>query len=100
MLIWPVLRRFALLVCTIASLRADVTGSIFGFVRDRSEAVIARAQVRATNVETNLVMETISGPNGEYRLLALPAGTYRVEAGASGFQDFAATGIDVRVNDS
>jgi hypothetical protein len=99
MLISPVLRRFALLVCTIASLRADVTGSIFGFVRDKSQAVIAGAHVKATNVETNLIKETTSGSEGEYRLLALPAGTYKVEAGTAGFQDFAATGIDVKVND-
>jgi hypothetical protein len=79
--------------------RADVTGSIFGFVRDKSEAVVAGAHVTATNVETNLVKEAISGPEGEYRLLALPAGTYKIQASAAGFQDFTTTGIDVKVND-
>jgi hypothetical protein len=79
--------------------RADVTGSIFGFVRDKSQGVVAGAKVTATNVETNLTKETVSGPDGEYRLLALPAGTYRVDATAPGFQDFATTGIDVKVND-
>ncbi len=96
--------RHALRILTLAfafgtMLRADVTGSIFGFVRDKSEAVVAGAHVTATNVETNLVKETTSGPDGEYRLLALPAGTYKVQASAPGFQDFTTTGIDVKVND-
>ena len=43
--------------------------------------------------------ETTSGPDGEYRLLALPAGTYKVQGSAPGFQDFETTGIDVKVND-
>ncbi len=84
--------------CT-SMLRADVTGSIFGFVKDKSQAVVAGAHVTVTNVETNLVKETTSGPDGEYRLLALPAGTYKVQASAPGFQDFETTGIDVKVND-
>jgi hypothetical protein len=93
------IRIVALIVFCAAVLKADVTGSIFGFVRDKSQAVVAGAKVTATNVETNLVKETTSGPDGEYRLLALPAGTYTVSASATGFQDFQTTGIDVKVND-
>src|SRR5580700_9362699 len=93
------LRIVALVVFCAAVLRADVTGSIYGFVRDKSQAVVAGAHVTATNVETNLVKETTSDPDGEYRLLALPPGTYTVQASATGFQDFQTTGIDVRVND-
>jgi Carboxypeptidase regulatory-like domain len=80
-------------------LRADVTGSIFGLVRDSSQAVVAGARITVTNVETNLTKETTSGSDGEYRFLALPAGSYKVQASAAGFQDFEATGIDVHVND-
>src|SRR5580700_4770706 len=93
------LRIVALVVFCAAMLRADVTGSIFGFVRDKSQAVVAGAHVTATNIETNLTKETTSGPDGEYRILALPAGTYKVQGGASGFQDFETTGIVVNVND-
>src|SRR5579863_1577638 len=79
--------------------RADVTGSILGVVRDRTNAVIVGARIVATNAETNFSKGTISGPDGEYRFLALPAGTYKVTAQAAGFQLFATTGIDVKVND-
>ena len=78
---------------------ADVTGSILGVVRDRTNAVIAGAHIVATNGETNLSRETTSGSDGSYRILALPAGTYKVNATAAGFQQFTTTNIDVKVND-
>src|SRR5580700_575229 len=80
-------------------LQADVTGAILGTVHDRSNAVIVGARVVATNVETNFSKTAISGSDGQYHILALPAGTYRVTAEASGFQTFTSTGIDVKVND-
>ncbi len=86
-------------VLSAASLLADVTGTIFGVVRDKSQAVVAGAKVTATNVETNLSQDAVSAPNGEYRFLALPAGTYKIQASAPGFQEFVTTGIDLKVND-
>src|SRR5436309_9624286 len=80
-------------------LRADVTGSILGVVRDATQAVVAGARIVATNAETNLNRETVSSVDGSYRLLALPAGTYKVTATASGFQQFTTTDINVKVND-
>ncbi|PYT20431.1 MAG: hypothetical protein DMG58_34070 [Acidobacteria bacterium] len=82
-----------------SSLRADVTGSILGVVRDATQAVVTGARIVATNAETNLNRETVSAVDGSYRLLALPAGTYNVTATASGFQQFTTTDINVRVND-
>jgi hypothetical protein len=89
----------AVLTCFTGILWGDVTGSIFGSVRDRSQAAVPGAHISATNVETNLTQEAVSGPDGEYRLLALPPGTYRLQATASGFQDFVTTNIDLKVND-
>jgi hypothetical protein len=80
-------------------LYADVTGSIQGVVKDRSEAIVAGAKVVATNVATNLTSETVSGGDGSFRILALPAGTYRLTVTATGFRPFNETDIVVRVND-
>ncbi len=97
------LRKSCLVVCLSVILagvvRADVTGSILGVVRDKSAASIVGARVIATNIETNLSKESPSGVDGEYRILALPAGTYRVEASAPGFEQFVQTGVVVNVND-
>ena len=88
-----------LAVLMAGAVHADVTGSILGVVRDQSSAAIVAARIRVTNVETNLSKETLSGTDGEFRVLALPAGTYRVEAVAPGFQQFVQTGVVVNVND-
>jgi len=79
--------------------RADVTGSILGVVRDKTQAVVAGVHVVATNTETNLSRETVSGPDGTYRILALPAGPYKLTATAAGFQQYTTSDIDVKVND-
>jgi carboxypeptidase family protein/TonB-dependent receptor-like protein len=81
------------------SASADVTGSILGVVRDSSQAVIVGAEVVAMNVDTNFSKTTTTGPDGQYWLLSLPVGKYRVTATATGFQRFAATSIDLKVDD-
>src|SRR6266446_3768732 len=80
-------------------LRADVTGSIQGVVRDRSNAVVSGAKVVAINGQTNFKQETVSGGDGSFRILALPAGVYKLTVTAPGFRTFTETGIEVKVND-
>ncbi|PWT86343.1 MAG: hypothetical protein C5B56_12610, partial [Proteobacteria bacterium] len=80
-------------------LRADVTGSILGVVRDRSQGVVGGAKILALNVQTNLKQETVSGADGSFRILALPAGTYRLTVNAAGFRPFVEDNIVVQVND-
>jgi hypothetical protein len=88
-----------ILLLGAGTLRADVTGSIQGVVHDSSGAVVGGAKVVATNVQTNLEQETVSASDGAYRVLALPAGTYKLTVTASGFQTFTETDIVVKVND-
>jgi hypothetical protein len=80
-------------------LLADVTGSILGVVRDPSQAVIKGARITITNTQTNLSQQTVSADDGSYRFLALPVGTYRLNATVAGFQQFNATDIVLKVND-
>lgn len=79
--------------------RADVTGAISGQVQDPSGGVIAGVHVTVTNIQTNLTLQTVSGADGSYRFLALPAGTYRLTATGSGFEEFVTNDIVVNVND-
>src|SRR5947207_4711334 len=91
-----------LLILTLTSasvLRADVTGSILGTVHARSQGVVVGAKVVATNAQTNFSKETVSAADGTYRILALPAGIYKLTVTAAGFSAFTETNIEVKVND-
>ena len=76
------MRRFAgylaVVLVSMAPLFADVTGSVLGTVRDSSQAIIAGANIVATNTDTNLTKSAVSSPTGEYRLLAVPPGPYKL----------------------
>src|SRR5580704_8519923 len=79
--------------------RADVTGSIQGVVRDKSQAAVAGAHIIVTNVQTNFKQEVTSSADGSYRILALAVGTYNLSVTADGFRTFVETAIVVKVND-
>src|ERR1051326_6031806 len=81
------------------ALQADVTGSILGTAADPSSAVLQGVVVVATNLETNQSQATRTDAAGQYRVLALPVGKYKVEASLPGFQKFLVTGIDLTVNE-
>jgi Carboxypeptidase regulatory-like domain len=89
----------SILISNAAVTRADVTGSIQGVVRDPSQGAIAGAQLTITNIGTNLQYHATSGPDGSYRILALPAGTYKLTVTATGFRNFTESDIVVKVND-
>ena len=82
-----------ILLSNAALVRADVTGSIQGVVRDRSQGAIAGAQFTIVNVETNLKYTATTGADGSYRILALPAGKYKLTVNATGFRPFVETDI-------
>ena len=88
---------FSLLVPAV--LFADVTGSISGVVHDPSQAVVKGARVTITNTQTNLSQSVVSADDGSFRFLALPVGTYRLNASMTGFQQFNTTDIVLKVND-
>jgi hypothetical protein len=96
---WSSLRLLGLAaVLSQVMLFADVTGTVLGVVKDSSGAVVPGVKVTATNVETNLVTAAVTDGLGQYRILALPVGNYRVQATFTGFQPFVATGVVLEVN--
>ena len=80
-------------------LLADVTGSINGVVHDPSQAAVKGVRIRITNTQTNLSLETTTAEDGSYRFLALPVGTYDLNAAITGFQQYNSTDIVLQVND-
>ena len=73
------------------------TGTILGTVKDQSEAVLPGATVTVSNVETGSVRTTVAGSRGEYRVPALPVGSYQVQATLAGFESTVRTGITLNI---
>ena len=96
----PIWALLFLILTTSGLLRADVTGSILGTVRDPTGAVVAGATVKATNIGTNQSSDQrLRDDTGSYRILALPVGRYTIEVTQPGFQKFMTTEIDLTVNE-
>jgi hypothetical protein len=85
-------RIFTALAVLVISLMAPAlyaqtdTGSIIGTVTDPSGAVIPSATVMATSLDNGLQLNAVSNGAGEFTILAVPRGNYKVIAAARGFQ--------------
>ncbi|HLI82337.1 MAG TPA: carboxypeptidase-like regulatory domain-containing protein [Bryobacteraceae bacterium] len=88
-----------LLVCP-GFLWAQSTAQISGTVKDQTGAVIAEAQVTATNTATGLKRSATTDASGAYTLANLPVGPYRLDASAAGFRTYVQTGIVLQVADN
>jgi len=78
----------------------QITGNIRGTVVDPSGAVIPGAAVMAQKIETGLSRSTTTDRTGNYVLLELPVGQYRLQVAAKGFQEYVQDGISLNVNET
>src|ERR1700687_1245608 len=62
-----------------------VNATLSGKIIDASGGSIAKAPVTASNVATGFSRSALTSDNGEYSILALPAGEYKVTVEFSGF---------------
>ena len=70
----------------IFALHAQNTGaSINGFITDAQGKAVVNAEVTVTNIRTAAQKTAQSSANGAYTVEDLPAGTYNVDASATGF---------------
>jgi hypothetical protein len=75
-----------LLLASVYSSAQTDQGAITGVVQDSTGAVIANAQVTATNVDTGLALEAKSNNSGVFVFSPLKIGNYTVSASSTGFQ--------------
>ena len=88
-----------LLLFTCASVSAQqITGTIRGTVSDPSGAVVQGAVVSAQQTETGLSRTATTDRGGNYVLLELPVGHYRLQVQATTFQTYAQEGLSLNVN--
>jgi hypothetical protein len=92
----PMLLGILLVGATV--LRADITGSISGVVKDSSGAVVTGAPVLATNTQPGIKTQSKTDDKGLYSFPVLPIGTYAIEVKAQGFKVFKQTGVVIDAN--
>ncbi|RPI50980.1 MAG: TonB-dependent receptor, partial [Acidobacteria bacterium] len=86
-----VIKRITILLLFLAALgtplviEAQVAGTISGYVRDESGAVVPGAEVRATMVGQQVTRSAITDETGFFNLLAMPRGNYEITAQLTGF---------------
>ena len=81
--------------------QGGATGAITGTVQDPSGALVANADVRITNQETNVVERTVkTEPDGSFIAPLLPVGKYVVNIHAAGFAEGKFSDVAVRVTET
>ena len=75
------------------------TGSISGFVKDQSGAVLQNATVKIENTATSTSLGVVTNSSGFYSAPDLKSGVYQIEVSLPGFETLTKKGIEVRVQD-
>ena len=80
--------------------QAVASAQIHGAIADPSGAVIANAQIKATQTETRQVRTTLSNSDGSYVLPNLPVGPYTLEVTSQAFRNYVQSGILLQVGNN
>ena len=73
-------------IFTISTLHAQVAGTISGFVKDPTGAIVPGATVTAVLIGQQLTRGTESDSTGFYNMLSLQPGAYEISTTAQGFE--------------
>ena len=97
------MKQFALLstvTCMLVSVTFSQTSStsLQGTVTDPSGSAIPGATVMLSNAQAKVERTVVTGPQGGYRILALPPGTYDLTVTAKGFSQHRQAGLQLLVN--
>jgi hypothetical protein len=77
----------------------DITGSIFGTVKDSTGAVVKGATVTITDKDKKAVLRTVTtNDDGEYSVPLVPVGYYDITVEAANFKKHIDEGVKVNVN--
>ncbi|HKE25453.1 MAG TPA: TonB-dependent receptor [Bryobacteraceae bacterium] len=95
---YAVLALMASLLVPGGYLRAQALyGSVVGTVTDATGGVVPGATVKATDIGTGQVLQTVASNTGAYSLPTLPPGAYNVTVSHQGFENYIQRGVDVTI---
>ena len=86
----------AILLFAAALGAQETTASLRGTVFDATGARVPSAAVTVVQNETGFTRSSASDANGDYLLVLLPVGHYRLEVAAKGFRNYVQEGISLR----
>ncbi len=78
----------------------DATGRVIGTVTDPSGAAVPGANVTVTNTATQASRVSTTDQDGNYQVLQVPIGPYRVRVEAAGFSTYQTEAVELRINQS
>jgi hypothetical protein len=78
----------------------SINASLTGRITDPSKALVADARIAAINTGTNLHYEATTNGSGEYFLVNLPPGGYRIEIEKAGFKKLIKPDVVLHVQDA
>jgi hypothetical protein len=84
-------------VSHLAALGQQETATLTGTVKDESGAIVPRATVIVTNVQTNIKVQTETDDAGSYVFSSLRPGEYAVSVESPGFRKTLHTGVTLQV---
>jgi hypothetical protein len=76
----------------------NIFGSIVGTVSDPSGAVLPGATITVSNIGTGEKREVTADGQGNYQVLSLARGQYKIDIDSHGFKHFTRNAVDVVVN--
>ncbi|MBI3941209.1 MAG: TonB-dependent receptor [Acidobacteria bacterium] len=93
---------YVFLICAkpLSGQSQATSGTVQGFIRDESGAVLPDASVVVRHLETGLTRELTTDVSGYYHSVSLPSGTYDVQASRDGFATVRRTGIALSLGQS
>src|SRR5690348_43613 len=87
----------AVLLATLASAAHAQEASVIGVVADETKAMLPGASVTATNLDTGVQAAAVTGSDGQYRLMNLPPGKYKLQAELTGFTSVIVPSVELLV---
>lgn len=87
-----------LFALTTVSQAQNSSASVVGRVTDATGAVVPGVAVKVTNVETNQFRQATSNEVGDFTIVFLPPGQYRLEAAFTGFRTYKLSQLTLQVD--
>jgi hypothetical protein len=86
------------LVCPTFVFAQSTAGRIVGRVADPSGAVLSNVKVTVVNEATGATREAVTNDSGDYTMIEVPPGSYRVEFEERGFKKNVQKNVIIQVN--